>query len=110
MAASNAQHTDNKTGNVLKSIPVVKSNQPSNPVYSNLKFLIAGILFGIFLIKGEVVSWFRIQEMFRFQSFHMYGILCSAIYSRGDLCVSYKKLPDKNTTKRTNYNKTKKVS
>ncbi len=45
----------------------------------NLKYLIFGILFGFILIKAEVVSWFRIQEMFRFQSFHMYGIIGSAI-------------------------------
>jgi len=45
----------------------------------NLKFLVLGILFGFILIKGEVISWFRIQEMFRFQSFHMYGVICSAI-------------------------------
>lgn len=48
-------------------------------IYRNLKFFIAGILFGVLLIKGEVISWFRIQEMFRFQSFHMYGIIGSAI-------------------------------
>ncbi len=45
----------------------------------NLKFLFLGTLFGFILIKAEVISWFRIQEMFRFQSFHMYGIICSAI-------------------------------
>lgn len=45
----------------------------------NFKFLIAGTIFGIILIKAEVISWFRIQEMFRFQSFHMYGIIGSAI-------------------------------
>lgn len=45
----------------------------------NLKFLFAGTLFGFILIKAEVISWFRIQEMFRFQSFHMYGIIGSAI-------------------------------
>ncbi|MBK7666525.1 MAG: YeeE/YedE family protein [Sphingobacteriaceae bacterium] len=45
----------------------------------NIKFLLLGTIFGIILIKGEVVSWFRIQEMFRFQSFHMYGTICSAI-------------------------------
>lgn len=45
----------------------------------NLKFLLLGTIFGIILIKAEVVSWFRIQEMFRFQSFHMYGVICSAI-------------------------------
>jgi uncharacterized protein len=46
---------------------------------SNIKFLVAGLLFGILIIKGEVVSWFRIQEMFRLQSIHMYGIIGSAI-------------------------------
>lgn len=45
----------------------------------NAKFLILGILFGIVLIKAEVVSWFRIQEMFLFDSFHMYGVIGSAI-------------------------------
>ncbi len=45
----------------------------------NFKFLVLGIVFGFILIKGEVISWFRIQEMFRFQSFHMYGVICSAI-------------------------------
>lgn len=44
-----------------------------------MKYLLFGIVFGIILIKGEVISWFRIQEMFRFQSFHMYGVICSAI-------------------------------
>jgi uncharacterized membrane protein YedE/YeeE len=42
-------------------------------------YLVLGCLFGIVLTKSEVVSWFRIQEMFRFQSFHMYGILGSAV-------------------------------
>lgn len=46
---------------------------------SKLKFLVFGIFFGIILIKGEVASWFRIHEMFRFQSFHMYGTIGSAI-------------------------------
>ena len=47
--------------------------------YHNFKYLIVGILFGIIFVKSEVISWFRIQEMFRFQSFHMYGIIGSAI-------------------------------
>lgn len=42
-------------------------------------YLAFGIVFGIILTKSEVISWFRIQEMFRFQSFHMYGIIGSAI-------------------------------
>jgi uncharacterized membrane protein YedE/YeeE len=44
-----------------------------------LRFLLLGTLFGIVLVKGEVISWFRIQEMFRFQSFHMYGVIGSAV-------------------------------
>lgn len=43
------------------------------------KYLIVGIAFGIILTKAEVISWYRIYEMFRFQSFHMYGIIGSAI-------------------------------
>jgi hypothetical protein len=49
------------------------------PLGSNIKYLLAGMLFGIFLVKSEVVSWFRIQEMFRLQSFHMYGVIGSAV-------------------------------
>jgi uncharacterized membrane protein YedE/YeeE len=45
----------------------------------NIKFLLVGVLFGTVLTKTEAISWFRIQEMFRFQSFHMYGIIGSAI-------------------------------
>jgi uncharacterized membrane protein YedE/YeeE len=44
-----------------------------------LKFLLIGMFFGIVLTKAEVISWFRIQEMFRFQSSHMYGIIGSAV-------------------------------
>ncbi len=45
----------------------------------NIKFLILGIIFGIILSKAEVISWYRIYEMFKFQSFHMYGIIGSAV-------------------------------
>jgi uncharacterized membrane protein YedE/YeeE len=44
-----------------------------------IKFFIIGMYFGIVLTKAEVISWFRIQEMFHFQSIHMYGIIGSAI-------------------------------
>jgi hypothetical protein len=44
-----------------------------------LIYLFLGIGFGIVLVRSEVVSWFRIQEMFRFQSFHMYGIIGAAV-------------------------------
>ena len=47
--------------------------------FHNLKYLVMGAFFGILLVKGEMLSWFRIQEMFRLQSFHMYGIIGSAV-------------------------------
>jgi uncharacterized protein len=48
-------------------------------IASNLKYSIVGIYFGIIFVKAELVSWFRIQEMFRFQSFHMYGVIGTAV-------------------------------
>lgn len=45
----------------------------------NIKYLVVGILFGIVFVKAEIISWFRIQEMFRLQSFHMYGVIGSAV-------------------------------
>ena len=44
-----------------------------------IKFILTGVLFGITLTKGEIISWYRIQEMFRFQGFHMYGVIGSAV-------------------------------
>jgi hypothetical protein len=44
-----------------------------------IKFFLLGIVFGIVMAKSEAISWFRIQEMFRFQSFHMYGIIGTAV-------------------------------
>lgn len=44
-----------------------------------IKFLLVGIFFGIVLVKSEAVSWYRIYEMFRFESFHMYGIIGTAV-------------------------------
>jgi len=65
----------------VRSLDAVCINESSleHKWYHNIKYLILGILFGIVFVKAEVVSWFRIQEMFRFQSFHMYGIIGSAI-------------------------------
>jgi len=47
--------------------------------YDYIKYMIIGILFGIVLVKGQVISWFRIQEMFRLQSFYMYGVIGTAV-------------------------------
>jgi uncharacterized membrane protein YedE/YeeE len=57
----------------------IATSENGNGLLQNIKYLLAGMLFGILLIKAEVVSWYRIQEMFRFQSFHMYGVIGSAV-------------------------------
>ncbi len=49
-----------------------------HPFWHNLKYLVVGIAFGIVFVKAEIISWFRIQEMFRLQSFFMYGVIGTA--------------------------------
>jgi uncharacterized protein len=57
----------------------VNNSELDKPLVSNIKYMLYGIVFGIVLVKSEVISWFRIQEMFRLQSFHMYGVIGSAV-------------------------------
>lgn len=57
----------------------VNESHLQHPWWFNLKYTIVGILFGILFVKAEIISWYRIQEMFRFQSFHMYGVIGSAV-------------------------------
>lgn len=78
------KHTDLLTTNTdfeVRSLDTISVNESElrHPFLHNLKYLFAGILFGILLVKSEVISWFRIQEMFRLQSFHMYGVIGSAV-------------------------------
>ncbi|MDI6400781.1 YeeE/YedE thiosulfate transporter family protein [Balneolaceae bacterium ANBcel3] len=47
---------------------------------AHLKYLVTGLVFGFILTKAEVISWFRIQEMFRFHDIHMYGVIGSAVF------------------------------
>ncbi|WP_020532303.1 YeeE/YedE family protein [Flexithrix dorotheae] len=56
-----------------------KTSTVNQQLLKGTKFVVLGILFGIIMTKSEAVSWYRIQEMFRFQSFHMYGIIGSAL-------------------------------
>lgn len=53
-----------------------------------IKFLILGIVFGIIMTKAEIISWYRIFEMFRFESFHMYGVIGSAV-ALGTIAVAF---------------------
>ncbi|OBX26723.1 hypothetical protein LX77_02989 [Gelidibacter algens] len=61
-----------------------------------IKFLVVGVIFGIVLVKSEAVSWYRIYEMFRFESFHMYGIIGTAVITGILLLLSTKKFKFKN--------------
>ena len=56
-----------------------RSEAVSHPVAFGFTYLTAGTIFGVVLVKSEAVSWFRMQEMFRFQSIHMYGLFATAI-------------------------------
>lgn len=57
----------------------INESKVENKWYHNLKYVVVGILFGIVFVKAEIISWYRIQEMFRLQSFHMYGVIGSAV-------------------------------
>ncbi len=57
----------------------VNNSELNQPWWYNLKYTAVGIIFGITFVKAEIVSWFRIQEMFRLQSFHLYGVLGTGV-------------------------------
>lgn len=65
----------------VRSLDAVCVNEShlKHPWWFNFKYLVVGILFGIVFVKAEIISWYRIQEMFRLQSFHMYGVIGSAV-------------------------------
>lgn len=50
-----------------------------HPWWYNLKYTLVGIIFGIIFVKAEIISWFRIQEMFQLTSFFMYGVIGTAV-------------------------------
>lgn len=54
-------------------------SQLQHPIWHNVKYMLVGIFFGIVFTKAEIISWFRIQEMFRLQSFFMFGVIGTAI-------------------------------
>lgn len=58
----------------------VNDTELSHPLWYNVKYLLVGIVFGIVFVKAEIISWFRIQEMFKLQNFHMYGVIGTAVF------------------------------
>ena len=64
----------------VRSLDTIYTEPPKKDVWwFYIKYVIMGSFFGIILVKSEVISWYRIQEMFRLQSFHMYGVIGSAV-------------------------------
>lgn len=57
----------------------INESELVHPWWYNLKYALVGLLFGVVFIKAEIVSWYRIQEMFRLESFHMYGVIGVAV-------------------------------
>ena len=57
----------------------VNESNINNSFWSNIKYLLVGVIFGITFVKAEIISWFRIQEMFRLTSFHMYGVIGTGV-------------------------------
>ena len=72
MNTEKVQKIDNNTA-------CVNASEQKHPTWYNIKYVIVGIIFGIVFVKAEIISWFRIQEMFRLQSFHMYGVIGTAV-------------------------------
>jgi len=67
----------------VTAAPSTRAATTADPPTRPLLVFSLGVYFGIALVKSEAASWFRIQEMFRFESFHMYGILGSAVLVAG---------------------------
>jgi len=69
-----------KSKNIIRVSDDLQNNAvKKESIFSNIKYLVVGVFFGIVFVKAEIISWFRIQEMFRFQSFHMYGVIGTAV-------------------------------
>lgn len=79
--ATEMEQIEQNTDFEVRSLDTICVNESrlEHAWYHNIKYLLAGLLFGIILTKAEIVSWYRIQEMFRLQSFHMYGVIGSAV-------------------------------
>jgi hypothetical protein len=66
---------------VIRHTDAICTNESdiAHPWWHNFKYMLVGIVFGIVFVKAEIISWFRIQEMFHLSSFHMYGVIGTAV-------------------------------
>ncbi|MEO5990944.1 MAG: DUF6691 family protein [Ferruginibacter sp.] len=79
MQTTNLKTRSINTDFEVRSLDIDEQENVKEGFLSYTKYLVIGILFGIILVKSEVISWYRIQEMFRLQSFHMFGVIGSAV-------------------------------
>jgi len=79
MPTTNKKKHSVNTDFEVRSLDIAEPKISKESFLSYAKYLLMGIIFGIVLVKSEVISWYRIQEMFRLQSFHMYGVMGSAV-------------------------------
>lgn len=84
MADTNTQKftgTAQDTDFEVRSLDAMCINESElvHPWWYSLKYALVGMLFGVVFIKAEIISWYRIQEMFRLESFHMYGVIGTAV-------------------------------
>jgi uncharacterized membrane protein YedE/YeeE len=79
-ANDSRRHINTKTDLAVDNLDTQEdNNMHEHRWWHNIKYLVVGIIFGVVFVKAEIVSWFRIQEMFRLQSFHMYGVIGTAV-------------------------------
>ena len=75
-----SNHTQPMNDNKLdETSACINHSEKKEAGFSLLKYTFIGMLFGIVFVKAEIISWFRIQEMFLLQSFHMYGVIGTAV-------------------------------
>jgi len=75
-----SNHTQPMNDNKLdETSACINHSEKKEAGFSLLKYTFIGMLFGIIFVKAEIISWFRIQEMFKFQSFHMFGVIGTAV-------------------------------
>ena len=76
---SGANNTSGSSVGTISTVDQAGAERPQLTFGRAVSYLLVGVFFGIVLVKGEIISWFRIQEMFHFQSIHMYGVIGLAV-------------------------------
>ena len=87
MSLRNVNNPNDTAATIEQTSAYINHSERKENFMDLLKYSIVGIVFGLVFVKTEIISWFRIQEMFQLKSFHMYGVIGTAVLV-GVLCVS----------------------